>query len=131
MPYCYNCGKEIKETSKYCPECGFESTKKSVKVKEKEESQKQTTERIIIKEKHHSGGVVSAVLIILFIIAGIIFVVYLANEGAFSGGGGISKIVDPCERAFDTCNRECGEGWGSGLCKTGCTYDYNKCKENR
>lgn len=130
MPYCYNCGKPVKEVSKYCPECGFEFKKIPSKAKEKEEPEKQvSTEKVIIKEKKSSA--ISIVLIFLLIIGIILFVVYLVQEGALSSGGGISKIIDPCETAFDNCNRDCGEGWGSGLCKTGCTYDYNKCKENR
>lgn len=125
MPYCQSCGRQIKENSRFCPNCGKEIVVNPVIAKRLEEPE-------IIKEIPHKSSSGWGVLIAILIIVGIIIaIVIIAQQGAFSSGGGISKIIDPCERQFDTCNRECGEGWGSGLCKTACTVQYNDCKSKR
>lgn len=125
MPYCQSCGKRIKENSKFCPGCGEEITR-NVIIKERHE------EPEVIKEIHHkSSSGLGALVAVLIIIGIVIAIIIAAQQGVFSSGGGISKIIDPCERALDQCNHECGEGWGSGACKTVCTVAYHDCKEKR
>jgi len=48
-----------------------------------------------------------------------------------SGCSEITKITDPCKAEYDECNYGCGEGWGSGLCKTSCSSQYSQCKKNK
>jgi len=41
------------------------------------------------------------------------------------------QVKESCESIFDDCNYSCGEGIGNSICKTGCTNDFNNCKEKR
>lgn len=130
MPFCRECGGKLRENSKYCPQCGVEIEKKIER-----EHHKETHHEIEEKPKHShheqpksSGGAVAAFVIILIIVGIVVVIIFSANEGLFSPGGGIERAIDPCERQFDACNRGCGEGWGSGICKSACSLEYNSCK---
>ena len=63
------------------------------------------------------------ILVIILIISLVLF-----TSGCVSG---IEKQIDPCKKQFEECNYACGEGVLSGICKEKCTYEYNKCKEER
>ncbi len=122
MAYCQNCGNKLKESAKFCHSCGQQILINSVRETLQQPQQ-------IIKEIHHkrsSGiGIFLFILILLIIIGGVL---YFANQkGGISGA--VSRVIDPCDRQFDECNRACGEGWFNGLCKSGCTLDYNECKK--
>lgn len=43
----------------------------------------------------------------------------------------ISTITDPCKSEFEDCKYSCGEGILNKICKEKCTYDYNKCQEEK
>lgn len=128
MPYCHKCGKPVKESSQYCPECGFDLT--SSKPKEKEEHSKHvTTEKIIVKEKGSSffGNMIKVILTLAVIIGIILIIVYSLGEGS---DGKLGKLVG-CELNFKSCNRDCGEGLLGGLCKDKCAIEYNLCKKDK
>lgn len=36
-----------------------------------------------------------------------------------------------CAIQKEKCEYDCGEGWVSGLCKTGCTIEYKDCQKRR
>ena len=38
--YCKNCGKEIKETAKFCPACGYKVSEEQKEQKEQDEEKK-------------------------------------------------------------------------------------------
>lgn len=61
--------------------------------------------------------------IYLFLILGLVLLSALFVLGC------ISNPLDKCQRDFDKCNHDCGEGILSSICKEKCTYNYNKCKE--
>jgi hypothetical protein len=47
-----------------------------------------------------------------------------------SVSGCTNPFVDPCQTEFEQCNYNCGEGIVSGICKEGCTMQFNQCKIN-
>lgn len=141
MPFCHDCGNKAREEDKYCQKCGVKLTHKEEKHTEEKKEEPKVVERVVEKEKpvvkevvHHEkprssgiGGLITF-LILLGIIGFIIFMVIQSGalDEIFEGSG--LSYVDPCEREFNSCNHECGEGILSSICKEKCTYDYKKCK---
>ncbi len=130
---CEYCGEEFKNETlclrheKNCSKIPTNKETKSIFKKEAEVEPKY--EKVIVHEHHKSsyGGVIAFFIVLLVIGVIIFFVIMLANQGGFSSGGGVSRVVDPCQRAFDDCNNGCGDGWLSGACKEACAYDYRRC----
>lgn len=131
MPYCIDCGTKLKEDDTFCYKCGAKVGEEKV---EKIKEEPKVVERVIEKEvqpKKSSGLKIFFLLLIIGVI--VFFVIMAAEEGLFeellSGGEkAIGRVVDPCEREFNSCNHECGEGILSSICKEKCSYSYRKCK---
>jgi len=138
MPFCSMCGSKAKEESNFCSDCGAEilteNTKKSSeevihkKIDDTVSTEPKIVERVIEREYHKeksSGNSFIWFILILAIFAFLMIQGGVLDEAA--KGSGV-PYVDPCVRAFDECNYDCGEGILSSVCKEKCSYDYRKCK---
>lgn len=113
-----------------CDHCGRE-----VEIEGENPTQNQSPEEKVVENHTHyerQGMSGAGKFIIFLVVLGIIgFIFFLVVESGaldeFSQGSGVS-YVDPCERAFNDCNRGCGEGWLAGACKEKCSYDYRNCR---
>lgn len=72
-------------------------------------------------DKQGGAGIVIFIIILLILLG--IAVYFIIQSGA------VEKAVDPCEREFQDCNHDCGEGILSSICKEKCSYEYRRCKE--
>lgn len=133
---CEYCGKKFKNETlclrheKICHNKYKEEETKSIYRNREEYRREPEYEKVVVHEHHKSssGGVIAFFVGLLVIGVIIFFVIMIANQGGFSSGGGVSRIVDPCQSAFDSCNNGCGDGWLAGACKEKCSYDYRKCE---
>ena len=68
--------------------------------------------------------------IIIFILLLILASIILGGLLIYSkiSANTVKQSNDPCEKTFDLCKHDCGEGTLSGNCKQGCTNDYRNCK---
>ena len=41
----------------------------------------------------------------------------------------MQNAINPCEQQYDSCVHNCGDGWGAGLCKSGCTSSRDRCNQ--
>lgn len=139
MSFCSICGSKAKEESNFCSDCGAKIlTEKNTKKSSEEELHKKIddagstkpkiVERVIEREYHKEKS--SNTSFIWFILILAIFAFLMIQGGVLdeaAKGSGV-PYVDPCVRAFEECNYECGEGLLSTVCKEKCSYDYRKCK---
>ncbi len=128
MPYCHECGKEVKKQVKFCPACGTNLANASSN--EEKSSRKHIEHHYHHEPKKEVNSFRSAMnglgglVLVLIILGGIIAAgLYFYQQGT------VETLVDPCEKEFNECNHECGEGWFSGACKEKCSYDYRKCRK--
>lgn len=65
--FCKNCGKEIKDTEKYCPYCGVENKDKNIKRQEKKinHSEKEVNNSI---EKRKKLGVIVVIALVCIVV---------------------------------------------------------------
>lgn len=66
--YCKNCGKEIKETAKFCPACGYKVSEEQKEQKEQDEEKKPNWKKRLAKKKK-----VIFILLGILLVIGIIF----------------------------------------------------------
>lgn len=58
-------------------------------------------------------------------------VVLLISLIFITGCSKIDEVTDKCKLTFEDCNYNCGEGILNSICKEKCTYQYNKCVEEK
>lgn len=129
MLFCPKCSVELDDDDNYCSKCGYK-----LKAKDKEaritkvistldELVTKSSKKDLTRANRIMGIVIIALIItVLFLV----LVVTGAVDDAFRGSG--LGFLDPCEREYKECNRECGEGLIGGLCKDGCTIRYRQCR---
>jgi hypothetical protein len=126
MLFCPKCAVELEDEDTFCSKCGYKLKKKD---KESRTTKVISTLDELVQEKKPSQQngmftilvIVSLIIIILFILSAI-----GVTDAAFKGSG--INYLDPCEREFKECNKECGEGLLSGVCKDICTVSYRQCR---
>ena len=126
MSYCVSCGIKLGKDDKFCQNCGIKITKSSI---EKEILETKTSEKT-----HHNENVKRNVgktifnIILIFLIIIVLFLIVASGviDKLFSGSG--VPYVDPCERSFNDCNHDCGEGILNRICKEKCSYVFRSCK---
>lgn len=113
LVYCKDCGIELGDGDSFCKSCGNPQKGEKPKAVDRK-----------------SGGGFRAffrglfiLLVVLIVVGAILFAVYTLY------GDKVAQKVDPCERAYERCVHECGEGWLSGACKLKCTVDRDECWE--
>lgn len=121
--HCSECGKKVKKDSKFCYSCGE-------KLEQPTEHREEKQERVTHVHHHQksSGSFLKILVILAIIVIAVVVILNMAEKGTFSSGGGVSRVIDPCQRTLDSCNTGCGEGILSSVCKEKCAYDYRKCK---
>jgi len=125
MLFCPKCAVELDDADNYCSNCGYK-----LKAKDKEARTTKvinTLDEIVQEKKTIKNSKIVWILVVIFTIALILFVMSAAGESAFKGSG--IPFLDVCEREFKECNKECGEGALSGVCKDLCTLSYRQCRE--
>ncbi|MFQ5474299.1 MAG: hypothetical protein ACE5DM_00530 [Candidatus Nanoarchaeia archaeon] len=68
-----------------------------------------------------------ALVTVLIIVVVVLVVMLVADKGSTTGHS--IRFWDKCERTYNACVDDCGDGLLGGLCKDKCTWDRKQCRK--